>query len=530
MKAKQFIKSHKTVCIIIAAAVLVAVIAFAGYEGWLYNQPKFHDVTVELGTESVKLSDFMTKYTRKNKVSFVSDVSVIDLNDVGTTELVLAHGRKQETVTLTVQDTTAPEVEFITEVNYSADSVLNAADFVLSVSDFSEYTIAFEEEPKIPTDYSNLTTKVIVSDIYGNAVSEECTASFSWLRDQVYLEFGRELTKADIIYNMAKDGQRINQTYIDEINASPIGVYTINSVIGDRTMTCTVTVQDTIGPELTLQEVQLYVGETTDVDEFVVSCEDFSGVADIRIITEIDYEIKGEQTVIIEAEDIYGNITSADTVLWISEDHNPPEFSGLYALDCEKYSTPDYTYGVYAYDDVDGTVSFTYDASSVNTSVAGTYYVTYTARDSSGNVTSVKRRVDVLHDSADTAAMVSQIAASLPSDPETIRDYVREYIYYSTDWGGSDPVWYGFTNRTGNCYVHALCLQALLSEKGYTTQLIWVTDQSHYWLIINLNGTWWHIDATPSSLHSLYSLMNDEQRLSTLSGRTWDTSMWPACG
>ena len=86
-----------------------------------------------------------------------------------------------------------------------------------------------------------------------------------------------------------------------------------------------------------------------------------------------------------------------------------------------------------------------------------------------------------------------------------------------------------FTNRKGNCYVHALCLQRLMTEHGYRTKLIWVTDKSHYWNLIKLNGTWKHIDATPGVRHTKYSLMNDAQRLETLQGREWDTSKWPAC-
>ena len=90
-------------------------------------------------------------------------------------------------------------------------------------------------------------------------------------------------------------------------------------------------------------------------------------------------------------------------------------------------------------------------------------------------------------------------------------------------------MWYGFKNRSGNCYVHAMCLQALLREKGYTTQLIWVKDKSHYWNLVYINGSWKHVDSTPSSLHSRYSLMNDDQRYSTLSGRDWDRELWPEC-
>ena len=146
-----------------------------------------------------------------------------------------------------------------------------------------------------------------------------------------------------------------------------------------------------------------------------------------------------------------------------------------------------------------------------------------------GNVATLRRKISINHDETDTQALVDSIAASLPNDPEKIRDYVRNYVGYNSNWGGEDPVWYGFTQWTGNCYVHALCLQEILDVKGYETQLIWVTDKSHYWLIINLDGVWRHIDATPGRVHSRYSLMTDEQRVATLSGRNWDHSQWPAC-
>ena len=144
-----------------------------------------------------------------------------------------------------------------------------------------------------------------------------------------------------------------------------------------------------------------------------------------------------------------------------------------------------------------------------------------------------KRKVVVEHDKEDTNALVKSIAAGLGSDPEALRNYVRSRISYNTNWGGDDPVWYGFTNRVGNCYVHALCLQALFNEKGIQSQLIWVTDHSHYWLLVNIGGAWKHIDPTPSSLHGRYSLMNDAQRYETLvsngRNRDWDRSLWPAC-
>ena len=72
-------------------------------------------------------------------------------------------------------------------------------------------------------------------------------------------------------------------------------------------------------------------------------------------------------------------------------------------------------------------------------------------------------------------------------------------------------------------------LQRLLTLKGFECKLIWVTNKTHYWLVVNMGGYWRHVDATPTTKHSIYVFMTDEQRYETLSGRNWKRSDWPAC-
>ncbi len=211
-------------------------------------------------------------------------------------------------------------------------------------------------------------------------------------------------------------------------------------------------------------------------------------------------------------------------------DTKPPVFSGMDDMQVAKYVSPDYESGVKATDAREGKVKFTYDDSRVNVTAAGTYYVVYTASDSKGNTATYRRKVEVKQDAADTAALIQSVADNLDGSAEDIRDYVRSSIGYSFDWGGDDPVWYGLKNKSGNCYVHAAVLDALLRAKGYETQLIWCQDKTHYWNLVYLEDGWRHIDSTPSDhTHNKYSLMNDEQRYETLSGRDWDREAWPQC-
>ena len=494
---------------------------------WFFSQPRFHDLTVELGTENINIESFMTEFANVKNVGIVTDLSTVDISSVGSIPLTLRSGSKNETVTLTVEDTTPPNVEFILQLEKTPDYKPDPYDFIASCYDLSQVTAHFVGNVVIPLNYEDQSFTVVVEDAYGNAVSQVCTLSIVWLKSEYTLELGELLNKEDLLFNPGRDDYMLKQDEIDAVNLSGIGEYTIANIVDENV--CQIHVVDTTPPELVLSDISIYRGEEVTVDSFVESCSDASGDVQVRLTTQPDVDTLGIQTMTIEATDVNGNITTATATLAVVMDKTPPAIKGLSTLSVKKRSNPDYLSGVSAVDKVDGVCEVTYDSRGVDLTTAGTYYVTYTAQDKDGNTAKVKRTVIVEHDQEDTDALADSVAAGLGSDPEEIRDYVRNTIKYSHNSGGEDPVWYGFTNKSGDCLVHALCLQSLLSRKGYETQLIWVTDKSHYWLIVKLEEGWRHIDATPGVKHTKYSLMTDEQRYSILQGRNWDRSAWPKC-
>ncbi len=527
---KAFFRSKRgIVCLILAAVLILGSCAFGGYQLWLYQQPKFQPVTIELGTQKITLDQFLTPYARIDKASFVTEPTPEALSKPGQIPVTLQHGSKKETVLLTVQDTTAPTATFNTHRTEAAGYIPVAEDFVTQVQDFSPTTVTFKQTPVIPDDYTDVELTVVVTDISGNSTEQQCILTYSWMRSEITLELGEKLTKAHILLQPEQDAALVEQAAIDSINAAGVGVYSISSTSGGHTMECTVTVADTVPPALELKSVQVYIGGTAKVDKFVVKADDASGPPELSLLTKLDSSKLGSYPVQIQAVDAHGNTTIKETTFEVITDTTPPAISGLKAMQVAKNSTPDYMKGVSAYDSKDGTCTVSYNAEAVDLSKAGTYYVVYTATDKSGNTAKIKREVEVLWDYADTLALVARIATAQGSDPEALRDYVRNSITYTASWGGDDPVYFGFTKKHGNCYVHNMCLKALLDYHGYQTQLIWVTDKSHYWLQIYLNGKWMHIDATPGNTHTIYSLMNDAQRLETLRGRQWDFDKWPAC-
>ena len=526
---KKFIKTKiGKLCIALLAVIILAGGAFAGYQYWLFQQPKFQDVTIELGTSALGIDQFTTQYASLKKCRFVSDVSTLDIGKTGVYDLTLSHGKQEQTVTLTVQDTTLPEVVFITERTEQPGYIPAPEDFVESCTDLSDVEISFAS-PVVIEDFSDRSFNVVVTDASGNKVESTCNLSYEWLKESFQLELGSTLSSEDLLVNSHADSSLINPDAVEALNRVGIGTYTFKSTSGNATRFCSVTIVDTQGPVMELQTVSVYVGRSAKKEDFIVNVTDPSGVKEVRMLTKLDFNTKGIQTVDFEAEDKLGNISTAQAQFIVSTDVTPPVISGLTAMQVEKNGTPDYLKGVTARDAIDGVCSVRYDASAVDTSKSGYYYVTYYATDKSNNTATYRRRIEVLHDAADTAALIAELAPNLSSNAESLRDYVRSTIRYSTNWGGSDPVWFGFQNKHGNCYVHAMCLDMLLKYNGYSTQLIWTTCKTHYWLLIELGGTWRHIDATPGVNHSFYSLMTDDMRLATLSGRNWDRSLWPAC-
>ena len=517
------------ISVMMAILLLILSLGYLGFDFYLDSVVLFQDLTVELGAESVGIQDFLTQKMTLVPIHWVSDPTRVDLGKVGNHKITLGYGERSQTVTLTVQDTTAPAVVMDQTWEVQGSALPAARELIQQIQDESATRIYYAQEPEIPADYRDLDVTVVVEDESGNVTEKVCRFHFVWMRDSITMELGDTLRPEDIL--LTQEGVRLDMDELQALSSAAAGTYTVTAVSGGKEAVCTVTVQDTTAPVLQLQDVQQTPGKAVTIRDFVVKATDVSGVVDLRFVgEEPDGSVNGTYTVTVEATDASGNVTRQDATLWITNDAVPPVIQGVQnSFTLEKHGTADFLAGALAYDNMDGMCEVKVDTSALDVHTAGTYYITFYAEDSSGNVGSLKRKVEVLHDQEDTQAWIQEIADTLPDDPELVRDYVRETIRYSTSWGGEDPVWYGLTNSSGNCYVHALTLKALLDAKGYETQLIWVRNKTHYWLVINLGEVWRHIDSTPSAQHKKISLMTDEERLAHLNGRDWEFDLWPAC-
>ena len=514
---------------LIGTVVLVLIGLLLG--GWIwwnehYNT-HFQDAVMELGDPLPEATAFLKDGANPKSPRILTDLQTLDLTCPGEYVIALAAGTQRQLVTLKVEDTTAPQVTF-QNIMADLDTVLTPEMFVQEIKDFSPTTVKFAQEPAKSETYSQVQVKLLVTDRWGNCTEGECTVTYAWMYPELTLELGEQLTKEMLLLSPDKDVELVDQALLDEINASPAGTYTVISTNGENTCQSVINIVDTTAPELQVKAVKMDSNQSLDIQQFVSKATDASGEVTLSYQETPDHTKEGNYTVVIIATDANGNTTQKETTLKVSYDTTAPVFSGMSALKVKKGAKPNYTKGVKAKDSRDGTVEFTYDASKVDTEKSGTYYVIYTATDSSGNKATYRRKVTVGHGAEETATLIDELAAKLGSDVLTLSNWVRKNIKYNQSWGGDDPIWYGLKNKKGNCYVHAKILEALLKEKGYQTQLIWVTDKSHYWNLVYVDGAWRHIDSTPGSKHPAY-LMTDEQRFKHLQGRDWDREKWPKC-
>lgn len=511
-----------TIAIVISIACVIVL--------YLLLRPKFKDITIELGTKEVNIEDFLVSSIYAGKIESLTDLSTLNLDQVGEIELTFKFCNMEEKVTLSIVDTTPPEVKFQNVVEY-LDYEINPEDFIAEKIDLSEMTVELLERPEI-TEYADYNVTIKVKDKYDNETIGNCILTVTWIRTEVNIELGSSFSIEDLILNVEENGDRVPQSEIDKVDTETVGEYIIKIEDNGKEYTSIVKVQDTTPPELVLRDLSIYDDEKiSDYTKFIKKVTDISGEPITNLKTEIDYTKIGEQEIVIEAMDNYGNKVEETAILTIKKDTDGPVFSGLTDITVEKNSTIDYYSGVSAIDKRDGKCEFSVNTSGVNISVAGTYYVTYTAKDTKGNTTIKKREITVKHSQEDTNAKLNEFYNNYCAgkDPVGMASAVREHIKYSSNWGGDDPVWYGLTEGKGNCYVHAMVLNKVLEKAGYTNYIIYLEDNSHYWNLVYVNGVWRHLDGTPSVNHTL-GLLTDAQKLADpgVHQKTWDTSKWPA--
>lgn len=99
-----------------------------------------------------------------------------------------------------------------------------------------------------------------------------------------------------------------------------------------------------------------------------------------------------------------------------------------------------------------------------------------------------------------------------------IFDWVHSNILYQTifeDQSYEDAAYMGFTRRSGDCYVYFSCAKMLLDLAGIPNIMVTrypVVTNGHYWNLVQLNGEWYHCDATVfRDRYEMYFMCTDDE-------------------
>lgn len=543
------------------------------------------DVAVELGV-TVKTADFLLPGVDAAQVTLAEGES-LNCSEVGEQVIRFLCSGAEQTAVLTIVDTTPPELT-TRDVACYAGHIPELPEFLVDYADLSPCTVGFAAEPDFSFDGTQLVS-IFAEDSSGNRTEALVSLTILHFFTEVHLEYGEELLPEQLLPDAENDGAAVSPELLQQFSCTgytrkgePIlremGSYAVvlarnaeglwelislepilepdpdsesenpveaaetspeagsgltDEITGPKTAEFTLIISDTTPPAVVFRSLEVDILSEITLEDFVEtdSLYDINGIGSITLAGTYTVEEEGIYPVTVTVTDSLGNAVSCIQELTVLPDSTGPVFEGLTTISLPKdpESKPSYRSGVTAVDAVSGECSFTVTDVYVNYSKAGRYYLSYTAVDAAGNETTAYRTVEIIHDADDTAALLAEWSGKVGSDPISIKTYVAKNIRYNGDWGGSDPIWYGLFEKKGNCYVHAKILGELLSKAGYSNRLIWTTDKTHYWNIVNVGGTWYHIDATPGT-NEAHGLMGDAERYASLSGRDWDRESWPACG
>ena len=120
-------------------------------------------------------------------------------------------------------------------------------------------------------------------------------------------------------------------------------------------------------------------------------------------------------------------------------------------------------------------------------------------------------------------ALAEDVMASLWCDNDVdtayeIFNWVHSNIVYqtvTTDMSFEDAAYRGFTRRCGDCYVYFACAKMLLDVAGIPNLMVErypVVTNGHYWNLVELDGEWYHCDATVFRDHpDMYFMCTDAE-------------------
>lgn len=354
------------------------------------------------------------------------------------------------------------------------------------------------------------------------------------IHESVFMEAGSQQIPLEQFPKEDKQVELI--TDISGIDLNQPGVHQLEFLYKKKTYQSSLHIVDTTPPAGTPVAHTIYNDETLTAKDFVTDIYDIT-TTEVTFEETPDFTAVGEQTVTVLLTDASGNVGRVQAQLTVVADTTFPRFSPMEDLTVNIGQTVSYRKGITATDDRDGELTFQIDSSGVNLEKEGTYPITYTATDSSGNTTKVERNIHVSASLVINQELVEEkadeILKKILTEDMTTHDkiytifyYVRRNVTYSSALNKDiySAAYHAMVKRKGDCYNYFAMAKVLLDRCGVDNLPVerYKGRSSHYWLLVNIGTGWYHYDPSPQSLEDPFRcfMKTDAQVKAYSRGRT----------
>lgn len=232
----------------------------------------------------------------------------------------------------------------------------------------------------------------------------------------------------------------------------------------------------------------------------------------------------------------------------IMMDKESPVIEGAKDQEIIEGESISYKKGVKVTDNVDKEIELSIDSSKVNLKKPGIYDVIYSAVDTAGNKTEITKKIIVKEkpeeiivaplspDKIELGELVNQVLKTILKEDMTEKEkakaiykWARYKIGYVNDSDKSDPIKggiQGIKKKNGDCYIYFATVKALLDGAGISNVDIVKSTGSHFWSMMNIDGGWYHIDATPRKGDKTEIFMFTDKQLEKYSKRNKKSHVW----
>ena len=534
-------KKDKIVIIFLPLAILVLLAA-------AFPLNKVHrTITLEAGSDTPEFSHFIKDESTKGEI--ITDLSKINMSEPGDYRIKIKIGALAYHSKLKIRDTIPPTAN-ISDLEIPLGKRVEAKDFVSDITDVTQVTVSFLEEP----DFDSIGEQdvgIVLEDAGRNRTVYTAKLYIGKVYRSVAIELGTErLDISDFLMDDVFKGSFI--TDISNINLKEPGTHNISLEVDGDIYSSQLEIIDTTPPKANVINQVIWVNDKISPDVFVKNIFDYS---DVKVFfgEEPDFSLAGMHKVSIILEDMSKNRTEMAAYLTIREDTEPPVIEGVEDITVYVDERVSYRRNVRVTDNRDAEVELIVDSSKVNLKKEGKYEVTYIATDTSGNTATETITITVLKKPWDYVdpeeldkladSVLDMIIKDGMSDKEKLKaifQWTKKRISYTGSTYKKNWMWaavQGIKKGSGDCFTYYGTARALLTRAGFENLCVTRIDNTHYWNLVKYNGNWYHFDTCPhSSKYPFNGFLRTDAEVAEYSKKrkdkrnyyTFDKSLYPA--